>query len=77
MLGKLIACTLLISISLCSINIALNANHDTCFTIAGGQDYRLEYLISGVNETNAEFRLTRSNDPSVLLLFVNNRSDYS
>ena len=58
----------------CIINLELISGQNTCFSIQGGQEYRVEYMFSGVNETNGEFRLMRGDQ---IMLYVTNRTEYN
>lgn len=38
-----------------ALNLQLNANKEYCFGVDGGEEYHIEYLVSGVNEKNVRW----------------------
>jgi hypothetical protein len=41
------------------ITLPLNEGQELCFGVMGGKEYRIEYVISGVEETNVAFKIVR------------------
>lgn len=44
------------------INIPLSPGQQSCFNVIGGKEYKVEYVISGVEEANTVFRVIHGND---------------
>jgi|JI6StandDraft_1071083.scaffolds.fasta_scaffold29034_2 hypothetical protein len=74
MLSRISVLALTLGMCTCIINLELISGQNTCFSIQGGQEYRVEYMFSGVNETNGEFRLMRGDQ---IMLYVTNRTEYN
>jgi hypothetical protein len=71
---RLVVLTFVVFVISATINVQLNPGQSTCFKIVGGQDYRVEYVISGVDENKTEFKLLRDDQ---VILNITNRSQYS
>lgn len=57
-----------------TLNLQIFPKREYCFGVIGGEEYQIEYVVSGINERNT---IMRARDSQKRILFINEGNDYS